>query len=67
LLSRADAWQDIYGFPRTLTPLLLLSALRTLQGGPLWYAAPLLMNIPRVLIQLAPQVLGVFHHLLPDF
>lgn len=65
LLARADAWQDMYGFPRTLTPLLMLPALRALQGGPLWYAAPLLMAAPRVLLQLGPQALGVARHLAP--
>ena len=58
-LSRPDAWQDVYGFPRTLTPLFLLPALRGLESQDWRLGAPLAMVAPRVLAQLGRQVLGV--------
>lgn len=58
-LSRADAWQDVYGFPRTLTPLFLLPALCALERRDWRLAVPLAMVVPRVWAQFAPQLLGV--------
>ena len=58
-LGRADVWQDAYGFPRVLTPLLLLPALRGLQAAGWIWAAPMVMVEARVVAQLGPQISGV--------
>lgn len=52
-------WQEPFGFTRVMSPLFLLLALRAVRGGPWWAAAPALMTLPRIGLQLGPQVLGI--------
>lgn len=58
-LSPGDPWQEVYGFGRTLTPLVLLSSLDGLEAGSWWPSAALLAVEPRVVLQYGSQVLGV--------
>jgi hypothetical protein len=59
LLQRTDLWQDVYGFGRIFTPLLLcLSAAAAEYRNP-WLLAPVAMMLPRIAIEFAAQVLGV--------
>jgi len=58
-LSPGDPWHDVYGFGRTLTPLLLLAALDGLTAG---WVAPLLAMLavdPRIGLQFGGQILNV--------
>lgn len=52
-VSNADVWADVYGFGRTMSPVLLLTAIGALQGGSRWLAMPMLLVLPRVAIQMA--------------
>jgi len=63
-LGHVPGWLDPFGFPRTLSPLLLLLATGVLRGANWWTALPLLLIVPRVLLQFGPQVLGVARALL---
>src|SRR5262249_41410422 len=59
VFQRIDHWQNVYDFGRVYTPLLLcLSALAAQYRNP-WLLTPVAMILPRIAIQLAPQVLGV--------
>ncbi len=55
---------DPFGFPRTLSPLLLLLAAGALRGSTWRVALPLVLVLARVLLQLGPQFLGVARALL---
>jgi hypothetical protein len=60
-LGLAGFWEDIYGFGRIFSPLLLLLALRcpSLHG---WLTAvPMCLVVPRTGLQISPQILGIFH------
>ena len=58
-VSARQAWIDAYAFGRGFTPLLLFLALAG-TAKPSWMgAAPLLLVAPRILLQLAPQALGI--------
>lgn len=54
-VANADVWAEVYGFGRTMSPVLLLTAIGALQGGPRWLVAPMLLVVPRVAIQMAAQ------------
>jgi hypothetical protein len=54
-------WENVYHFGRYYTPLFLcLSAIAAQTRNP-WLLMPVAMMLPRIAIQLAPQVLGVMH------
>ncbi|MGI8989541.1 MAG: hypothetical protein ACR2I2_08145, partial [Bryobacteraceae bacterium] len=55
-LSQPGVWVDGYGLGRAFSPWLLLLALIGIARGSWWYLLPLGMAIPRVVLQLAPQV-----------
>ncbi len=57
-LSSADAWSDINAFGRTLTPLVLLSALDGLAIGSMLPVYAMLALDPRVGLQLGAQILS---------
>lgn len=57
-LVNSEVWAEAYAFGRTLTPLLLLLALRAFKRFPL-FALPILLVIPRVGLQLGEQVIGI--------
>lgn len=56
-ISNADVWAEIYGFGRTMSPVLLLTAIGALQGGPRWLIVPMLLVVPRVATQMAAPFL----------
>jgi hypothetical protein len=59
VLQRTDHWQNVYDFGRVYTPLLLCLAAVTAQLRKPWLLAPVAMIMPRLVIQLTPQMLGV--------
>ena len=63
-LAPGDPWESAYSFGRTLTPLVLLVALEGIGRGAWAAVAPALMITPRILLQLAPQALGIARGLL---
>jgi len=58
-LSSADAWSDINAFGRTLTPLVLLSALDGLAIGSMVPVVAMVALDPRIGLQLGGQILNV--------
>jgi hypothetical protein len=61
VFQRPDHWQNVYDFGRVYTPLLLcLYAIGAERRNP-WLLLPVAMLLPRIAIQLAPQVLGIIH------
>lgn len=58
-LVPGDPWSDVYSFGRTLTPLLLLSALDGLAGGNKWPSVAMLLVDPRIALQWGSQILKV--------
>ena len=63
-LTPGDLWSDSYSFGRTLTPLLLLSALDGLAEGNRWPAFAMLLVDPRMALQMGGQILNVFRGLM---
>ena len=63
-LYSPGAWTEVYAFGRTLSPLLVFVALAGVQQRDWIRTLPLCLVIPRTLIQLAPQLGGVLHHLI---
>ena len=57
-------WEDAYSGARVYSPLILYRFLATCCGGPVMGRVPLAMVTPRILVQLAPQALGVIRGLL---
>jgi hypothetical protein len=59
VFQRPDHWQNVYDFGRVYTPMLVcLSAIGAERRNP-WLLLPVAMMLPRIAIQLAPQVLGL--------
>lgn len=59
ILLQRGFWEDCYSTARVLTPMLTFEALGWFAGYG-WIAfVPLLLVLPRTLLQLAPQVLGI--------
>jgi hypothetical protein len=63
-LGAPQIWADAYAFGRTLTPLLLLLALRSAAYNEHWAIVPATMVVPRILFQFQPQIKGILHQLL---
>ncbi len=61
--GRADVWTHVFSFGRVFSPLLLLLGLRALATRDVLAAVPLVLTLPRVLVQFAPQVLGIVNGL----
>ena len=59
LLQRTDYWESVYAFGRVYTPMLLCLSGVAAQYRKPWLLAPAAMMLPRIAIQLTPQVLGV--------
>ena len=57
-------WTDCYATARILSPLLLFLFLRSLSGGEKLGRLPLAMVVPRVWLEITPQVAGVLRGLL---
>jgi len=63
LMQRPDHWQNVYDFGRVYTPMLLcLSAVAAQYRKP-WLLTPVAMMLPRLAIELAPQLRGIVHWL----
>jgi hypothetical protein len=61
VLGKPDIWSDAYAFGRTLAPILIWMALIGISSRTWWYLAPVVMVIPRIVFQYAPQWKGVLH------
>lgn len=64
-LSNRDAWSEAYAFGRTLTPLVLLSALDGLAIGSLLPVYAMLALDPRIGFQFGTQILNVLRGVFP--
>ena len=61
VFQRPDHWQNVYDFGRVYTPVLLcLSGVAATARNP-WLLLPVALMLPRIAIQITPQVLGVIH------
>ena len=56
-LSYRDFWIDINGYSRTMTPLVLLIAMRAAAGESLWTLAPWAVMDLRLSLQFGSQIL----------
>ncbi|MBZ5610570.1 MAG: hypothetical protein LAP38_20090 [Acidobacteriia bacterium] len=63
-LFSPGAWEEVYAFGRTLSPLLILVGLYGMQKRNWISVLPLLLVIPRTAIQFGPQVSGVLRGVL---
>jgi hypothetical protein len=63
-LVQPQAWGETYSFGRTMSPLLICVALAGVRRHRWWTLAPLLMVLPRILLQLATEWRGIWHGLL---
>ncbi|HYL35303.1 MAG TPA: hypothetical protein VEV17_05280 [Bryobacteraceae bacterium] len=63
-LFSPGAWAEVYAFGRTLSPLLILLGIYGLSKRYWIFTLPLLLVVPRTVIQLGPQVIGVFRKVL---
>ena len=63
-LAQPQAWGEAYSFGRTMSPLLICVALAGVRRRHWWTLAPLLMVLPRILLQLATEWRGVWHALI---
>ena len=59
VLQRTDHWQNVYDFGRVYTPVLLCLLAIAAEYRKPWLLTPLGMMLPRLAIQLAPQMMGV--------
>jgi hypothetical protein len=57
-------WGQVYSYGRPFSPLIFFSALRLLRAGAVWELVPLSLLALRVLVQMAPQAIGIAHGLL---
>jgi FtsH-binding integral membrane protein len=63
LLGAPQIWADAYAFGRTLTPLFIWLALRSVAYRQYWAVVPVAMVIPRIIFQFQPQWKGIIHEL----
>jgi hypothetical protein len=56
MLGKYDIWADAYAAGRVLSPLLVMLAVIALQERRVWLAVPMLLFLPRVLLQYQPAV-----------
>jgi hypothetical protein len=57
--QKVENWRQVYDYARVYTPVLVFLALYGLSKRAGWAFAPLLLILPRLGMQLVPQVLGV--------
>jgi hypothetical protein len=61
LFQITGQWQNVYSFGRIYTPILLcLSGMAAQTRNP-WLLLPVALMLPRIAIQLTPQMLGIIH------
>jgi len=63
-LGKADIWAGAYEFGRTMSPLLILLAMIGVRDRNKWFLLPLACALPRIFLQLEPQVRGILRHLI---
>ena len=56
MLGKYDIWADAYAAGRVLSPLLVMLALVALQERRVWLALPMLLMLPRVVLQYQPAL-----------
>ncbi len=61
-LQKADIWAGAYEFGRTMSPLLILLGLTAMRERKFCFLLPLVFNLPRILLQLEPQIRGILRH-----
>jgi hypothetical protein len=64
MLGKYDIWADAYAAGRVLSPLLVMLAIIGLQERRKWLAVPMLLVLPRVLLQYQPAAKRVVSELL---
>jgi hypothetical protein len=64
ILGAPQIWADAYAFGRTLSPLLLWIALRSIANQQYWTVLPIAMVVPRILFQFHPQWKSILHQML---
>lgn len=62
--STPGFWNNVYGYGRPYTPLILLATSAALGRGIRWAFVPPLLLAVRVVIQMAPQARGILTHFL---
>lgn len=63
-LSQPGVWVDGYALGRSFSPWLLLLTMIAVARGSWWYLSPLTMAIPRVVLQMAPQISWVIRSIM---
>ena len=58
-LGKADIWSGAYEFGRTMSPLLILLGLYAVREKNRLFLVPLLLSLPRILLQFEPQLIGM--------
>lgn len=58
-LGKTDIWAGAYEFGRTMSPFLILLGLLAISDKKLYFLLPLSCVLPRILLQLEPQVRGI--------
>jgi len=61
LFDITGQWESVYNFGRLYTPMLVCLAGVAAQSRNPWLLLPVAMMLPRIAIQLTPQLLGVIH------
>jgi hypothetical protein len=64
-IQRYDQWQNVYDFGRVFTPSLACLALIAARERKPWLLAPIAMVVPRIVVQLGPQTLGIVRWIAP--
>jgi hypothetical protein len=59
--STPTFWRQVYSYGRPFSPLIFLTALRPLRAGAVWELLPFSLLALRVLVQMAPQAIGIAH------
>lgn len=59
LLGKADIWGYAYEFGRIASPLLLLLMMLSISAKEFRYLLPVMLVLPRILLQYQPQVFGI--------
>ena len=60
VVQREDHWQHVYDFGRIQSPLLVCLAGIAVRYRKLWLLAPVTMILPRLAMQFAPQIIGIY-------
>lgn len=58
-INHADVWNEAFSFARVFSPLLLMIALDGAETRRIVAFLPLLLIVPRIVMQFGPQMVGV--------